>query len=991
MTGKNSEAAAFLSEWQPTASGNAVLELSTRWMGRVPALQMDFDFKGGGGFAVARRVLRRAMPSEYAVQFRLRGTGAVNDLELKLVDDSGLNVWRYKKEGLRPPRHWTRMRVESRDIDFAWGPASGTGISTLGAIEFAIVAREGGKGTLWIAGVEIEDRGPREVPRVSASSAIPGFEAPGALAGSGWRPHADDPRPWIEIDSVQPRLIGGLTIDWLGAAPVGGFRVRASNGGRRWTTVYAAARAGGKRANVYLPGLKSRLLRLELEEPTSGAALHLQSFEFSRSIHAFWYHIVDAEERGWHPRWLHREQSLWTPIGTSHGTHCALMNDDGMIEVGQGSFSIEPMLFIDGRLFTWADVDSRQELLRDWMPVPSTIWETPEWRLRIQAEATVSGSVRLRYRFESLADQPLTARLFVLLRPFQVTPPWQNFRKLGGVSEIHDLAWHEGAVCVNETTRVVPATPPTGFGSLCFDDGFIASRLAAGMLPIDTEVHDPFGFASGAFDFALPGKRGEVGEIVMDCMAVGERQVTGEPAFDWSTRLPVNQWMGDGWLTEVIQASLTATAHVLVTRSGAALQPGPRRYTRSWIRDGAMMSAALLRMGHAEEVREFIRWYAPHQRADGFVPCCIDNEGVDWLVEHDSHGQLLALLADYHRFAPDERFLEDSWPFIVKAVGCIERLLGEDGLLPISVSHEGYLAQPVHSYWDDFWALRGIGDAVYLAHAIGREDCAAQWEALTKRLESALFASIETTRSQRKLDFIPGSIEWADFDPTATANALYLLDIPDGINRPAVERTFDMYLTEWRKKRSGELASPSYTPYEIRIIGALVRLGRRDAALELLRFFLSDRRPRPWNQWPEISWRDQKAPAHLGDLPHTWIAAEYVLAVRTLFAYERESDESLIIAAGLAPEWLDGTGVRVNGMPTLYGALSYSLRRLDPATVRFEISSAMSAKVILRPPLAGPLRSATVDGSEYMTSGGDSVTLLRTPAEVILSMSPTAG
>jgi hypothetical protein len=991
MTGKSSEAAAFLSEWQPTASGNAVLELSMRWMGRVPALQMDFDFKGGGGFVVARRVLRQAMPSEYAVQFRLRGTGAVNDLELKLVDDGGLNVWRYKKEGLRLPRHWTRMRVESRDIDFAWGPASGTGISTLGAVEFAIVAREGGKGTLWIAGVEIEDCGPREVPRVSASSAMPGFEASSALAGAGWRPHADDPRPWIEIDSVQPRLIGGLTIDWLGAAPAGGFRVRASNGGRRWTTVHAAARAGGKRANVYLPGLKTRFLRLDLEEPTSGAALHLQSFEFSRSIHAFWYHVVDAEERGWHPRWLHREQSLWTPIGTSHGTHCALMNHDGMIEVGQGSFSIEPMLFIDGRLFTWADVDSRQELLRDWMPVPSTIWETREWRLRIQAEATVSGSVRLRYRFESLADRPSIARLFVLLRPFQVTPPWQNFRKLGGVSEIHDLAWREGAVCVNETTHVVPATPPAGFGSLCFDDGFIASRLAAGMLPIDTEVHDPFGFASGAFDFALPGKRGEFGDVVMECMPVGARQVTGEPAFDWSTRLPVNQWVGDGWLTEVIQASLTATAHVLVTRSGAALQPGPRRYTRSWIRDGAMMSAALLRMGHTEEVREFIRWYAPHQRADGFVPCCIDSEGVDWLVEHDSHGQLLALLADYHRFAPDERFLEESWSFVVKAVGCIERLLGEDGLLPISVSHEGYLAQPVHSYWDDFWALRGMGDAVHLARAIGREDCAAQWEALTKRLESALFASIETTRSQRKLDFIPGSIEWADFDPTATANALYLLDIPDGIDRQAVERTFDIYLTEWRRKRSGELASPSYTPYEIRIIGALVRLGRRDAAIELLRFFLSDRRPRPWNQWPEISWRDSAAPAHLGDLPHTWIAAEYVLAVRTLFAYERESDESLIIAAGLAPEWLDGEGVRVNGMPTLYGALSYSLRRLDAATVRFEISSAMSAKLILRPPLAGPLRSATVNGSEHLTSEGDSVTLLRTPAEVVFSMAPTGG
>ena len=664
------------------------------------------------------------------------------------------------------------------------------------------------------------------------------------------------------------------------------------------------------------------------------------------------------------------------------------MNGDGMVEVGLGSFSIEPMLFIDERLFTWADVDSRQELLQDWMPVPSTIWETGEWRLRIQAEATLSGAVRLRYRFENLTDRPTASRLFVLLRPFQVTPPWQNFRRLGGVSEIHDLSWHEGAVCVNETTRVVPATPPAGFGSLCFDDGFIAFRLAAGTLPGDTVVHDPFGFASGALDFELPGNRGEVGEVVLDCMPVGARQLTGEPAFDWSTRLRVNQWMGESWLKEVICASLTATAHILVTRSGAALQPGPRRYTRSWIRDGAMMSAALLRMGHAEEVREFIRWYAPHQRADGFVPCCIDNEGVDWLVEHDSHGQLLALTADYHRFASDHRLVEDMWPFVANAVGCIERLLGEDGLLPISVSHEGYLAQPVHSYWDDFWALRGLRDAVYLAHAVGSEDCAMQWEALTKRLHSALFASIEATRSQRKLDFIPGSIEWADFDPTATANALYLLDIPDGIDRQAVERTFDIYLAEWRRKRSGEIASSNYTPYEIRIIGALVRLGRRDAALELLRFFMSDRRPRPWNQWPEISWRDSAAPAHLGDLPHTWIAAEYVLAVRSLFAYERESDESLIIAAGLAPEWLEGAGVRVSDMPTLYGPLSYSLRRLDAATVRFEISTAMSGKVILRPPLAAPLRSATVNGGVCTTAAADSVTLLRTPAEVVCSTSP---
>jgi hypothetical protein len=981
---------AIPSEWQPIVSGNAELKLSSVLAGRVPALRMDFDFKGGAGFVVARRALKRSMPEEYAVNFRLRGRGAVNHLELKLVDATGQNVWRHVDKDLRLPQRWTRMRVESRDIDFAWGPSSGGRLSVLGSMEFAVVAGEGGKGTVWIADVEIEDCSPKGITTARASSALPDFDAPAALHGSGWKPRPDDPHPWIVIDCIEPRAMGGLIIDWLEQAPASGFRVRGSNSGVRWKTLYAAAGAGGQRSYVYLPGLKTRFLRLELDEPSPGAALRLQSFEFSRSIHAFWNNVAKGEARGWHPRWLHNEQSVWTPFGTSGGMQCALMNEDGMVEVEQGSFSIEPMLWIKDRLFTWTDITSRLELLQEWMPVPSVIWEAGDWRLRMQAETTLSGAARVRYRFENLTDRELSARLFVLVRPFQVTPPWQSFRNLGGVSKVHDLAWRDGAVLVNETTLIVPemgagAIAPKGFGALRFDDGFMAAHLSSGALPANAETHDSFGCATGALGFELSPRAHERAEIVLSCLPAAAARSTGEPAFEWGTELPTTQWTGDGWMQDAVHAALTATAHILVTRSGPALQPGPRRYTRSWIRDGAMMSAALLRMGHAQEVREFIRWYAPHQRADGFVPCCVDREGIDWLVEHDSHGELLALIADYYRFTSDDAFLAESWTFIDKAVGCIEALLGEDGLLPISVSHEGYLAQPVHSYWDDFWALRGLRDAVDLAKAAGREPSAQRWRALSMRFAASLFTSIEATRAQRKLDFIPGSIEWADFDPTATANAIYLFDVPDRLDRTAVEQTFDKYLADWRGKRSGAVASPNYTPYEIRIIGALVRLGRRDAALELLRFFLSDRRPQQWNQWPEIAWRDHKAPAHVGDLPHTWIAAEYVLAVRSLIAYEREADHSLVLAAGLAPEWIEGSGVQVNRMPTLYGSLSYSLRRTDSATLRFEIGSGIRAKLVLRPPLEAPLRSVVVDGTAYENFDKDSVTVLRTPAEVICS------
>ncbi|HTV96629.1 MAG TPA: discoidin domain-containing protein [Steroidobacteraceae bacterium] len=968
-----------LTGWQPTASGEAQLELQSVRAHR-PALEMRFDFKGGKGFVVARQAFKLTMPSEYAVSFRLRGRAPVNDLELKLVDESGLNVWRHVYKDLRLPSRWKRFAVDDRQIDFAWGPASGSALARLGFIELAIVAGEGGAGRVWIADLDIHDLSPAHPPTARASSEQPGAEAAGALAGRAWKPQPTDARPWIEIDCTAARTLGGMIIDWQQTAPPSGFRVRVSNSGRRFRTAYRAARAGGARSYLYLPNLRARFVRLDLEHPCAGASLRLEPFAFSRSIDAFWYALAAGETRGWHPRWLHRQQSEWTPIGTSHGTECALMNTDGMVEAREASFSIEPMLLVGHRLITWADVVLRQELESGWMPVPRTVWSDEGWQLVIEAESTVNGILRVRYRFHNRSAQPLAARLFILVRPFQVTPPWQHFRNAGGVSRLRHLVWRDGILRADDTARIAPSSAPTGFAAFAFDEGPIAWYLTAAGLPPRAEVHDEFGFASAAFEFALTVSAGESAERGLECSAPDARRMAHEAPFDWGRELRVRQFEANDWGTQAIRAALTATAHILVTRSGAALQPGPRRYTRSWIRDGAMMSAALLRMGHAGEVAEFIRWYAPHQRADGFVPCCVDRTGTDWLVEHDSHGELIALIADHHRFTADGALLEQSWVFVQRAAECIEKLLEADGLLPISASHEGYLAQPVHSYWDDFWALRGLLDAAELARSTRREGDARRWSMLAGRLARSLFASIEATRARRQLDFIPGSVEWADFDPTATANAIYLLDVPDGLDRRALERTFDKYLADWRAKRAGA-AAPNYTPYEIRIIGALVRLGRRQAALELLRFFLSDRRPPPWNQWPEIAWQDRSAPAHVGDLPHTWIAAEYVLALRSLFAYERGSD--LILGAGLAPEWIEDAGVAVRELPTPFGPFSYTLRRVDERTVRFTFAGSTPARLILRPPLAAPLRTALVDGRAIASVEPDSLTLTHVPAEVI--------
>jgi hypothetical protein len=117
-----------------------------------------------------------------------------------------------------------------------------------------------------------------------------------------------------------------------------------------------------------------------------------------------------------------------------------------------------------------------------------------------------------------------------------------------------------------------------------------------------------------------------------------------------------------------------------------------------------------------------------------------------------------------------------------------------------------------------------------------------------------------------------------------------------------------------------------YTPYELRQVGTFVRLGWRDRAQRLLSFFLDDRRPPGWNQWAEVVAQDYRSPTYLGDIPHLWVGSDFVRSFIDMLAYEREEDDALVLGAGIPSSWLD-KGVRVNGLRTIYGPLSFSAQR----------------------------------------------------------------
>ena len=970
--------------WLVFASGQAAGHLSsiTDPQGQ-PGLRLAYDFHGGGGFVVIRRLLRFSLPETFEIGFRLRGTGLSNNFEVKVAAPGGANVWRHLRPNFKLPEAWTDFHFHERDLPFAWGPAGGGAPSEVEAIEFVIAAGPGGRGVLELVGPALADQTLRSPHAIHASSQQPGFPPDAVFNGDAlaeWRAAPDDPNPWWAVDFGRLVRFGGLVIKWPEFLPPRECVVEISNDGSAWTRVFHAAFALGARSHIPTPAAEARQLRITFGNAGCAAllSLTLKPDAFSHTPNEFIHCVAADFPRGWFPRYWYREQSYWTPVGSPHGKRRALINEEGLVEVDEAGFSLEPFLLSGGRRLTWADVTSTAALPEGGAPMPSVTWKADGLQLEILP--WVDGNddhltLHVTYRLKCLKPAPAT-RLIVTVRPFQVTPPWQAFRNLGGRTPVHRICCGARGMTVND--RKLCVTPRADVhGAAAFEEGGVLAFLTSGNLPPRNQVDDATGLASAAMAWLLPpGKATMV--ITVSVPYFGKTQPPSPNSRSralalWRKTLGAVQWRVPACAAPAFDAFRTAAGHILINRDGPALQPGPRRYSRSWVRDSVIMGAALAKAGLPAALRDFLAWYARFQREDGFVPCVVDRDGVDWLVEHDSHGQFLWGIREVFRNCGDLGFLQSLFPHARRAATYLmalraQRLTREHqtgkraacfGLLPESASHEGYLAHPVHSYWDDFWGLRGLQAAAELAAAMGLTDESERWQRAAGHFQVNLLRSIEKVIAVKKLAYIPGSVEWADFDPTATATAIAQLDFADALPREPLLRMLDTYLDGFHRKHRGDLPWINYTAYEIRIIGAFTRLGKRDQANELLEFFLSDQRPPAWNQWPEITWHDPRSPGHIGDVPHTWIAAEYMLALTAMVASERETSASMVLASGLPWAWISQeNGFAVRGLPTRFGTLDFTLSSSGNQAIQLAVGGSMTL-----PPgglsIAPPLPAAT--------------------------------
>ncbi len=1025
-----------LSGWTAAASQGASIEIAQDRGTDGMGLRIDFDFHGGAGYVLVHKALPLALPENYAFSFDIRGEAPRNDFEFKLVDRSGKSVWWRRLRDFAFPSSWEHQVIRKPRIEFAWGPAHGGELKQVGAIEFGISAGSGGgKGSVWIDTLAFEQREPasayNHTATVLASTSLPGHEPELILdqdPATSWHSGTVAPGQWVIIDFGKTREYGGLVIDWDESDFAIAYEVQVSDDQQSWTTAYTSTAGNGGRDYIYMPDAESRYVRLKLQQSSIGSGYGIRDvtvkpFEFSASPNQFFRTIAQEGKPGLYPKYFYDRQTYWTVVGVNGDSKEALLNEEGMLEVEKGGFSIEPFLYADGHLVGWSDVQTSQELDAGYLPIPSVIWRSDQLSLRITVFASGPAEQSVlyaRYHLENAGAEFAHVALFLAIRPFQVVPPWQSLNMVGGVSLIHSITLDGRIAWVNHDKPIISLTAPERSGTSIFERGPVVDFLAGGRVPPQAESEDPFGFASGAFQYGLDLQPGGVADVdiaipfheVPSALAPGVTAVTGEIAgLDvqlqktedyWRSALDRVDYELPPAAVDISRTAKTTLAYILINRDGAAIQPGSRSYARSWIRDGALTSASLLELGFTEEVREFLRWYSGYQYHDGKIPCCVDYRGADPTPEYDSNGEFIFAVMDYYRFTRDVGFLSEMWPHVIKAVDYLERLRQQTmtdaytnpdkqafyGLLPESISHEGYASHPVHSYWDDFFALRGLKDAARMAVIVGDTHRAAQFAALRDAFRKDLYSSIDRVVQEHHLDYVPASADLGDFDPNATAIAL----IPGGEyeNMPPalLEHTFDRYFDAFEKRAHGEGGWDSYTPYELRNVAALVLMGERDRAVEVLRALMADRHPTAWNEWPEIVWRDRAAPRFIGDMPHTWVGSAFLRSLRTLFAFEREADGSLVIGAGLPWEWVSSeTGVSVERMPTQYGVLHLAIRSESAGSVTVRLSGDLTMPpggIIVQPPLPEPLKSVHVNGIPIGSFGPDQALVRSFPAEVVL-------
>ena len=728
----------------------------------------------------------------------------------------------------------------------------------------------------------------------------------GRIGALGYSPVKLLPGESITVDLGHVRSPLGALIEW-GETYGTVFSTHLSDDGDSFREMGRITTGNGGSDSFWWRSTTSRYLRLTVHEASSpeGAVvneLKLRILNKDRMPIGQLERAALAGPGDLYPQSLLGRQIYWTALGEYDRAEEALFDEYGNLEPRRGSAQITPLLRVGGALHgAPSSLSVSQSLVDGSLPIPTVAWSAQDIELRITALAH-AGEALAEYRITNRSGTKQEAALVLAVRPVQINPYWQH----GGHAVVNAIAVDGPQVRVNDRPYAAFSADPDATAVADFDDGDVIKLIEKG--PRQT-------VGSLRSEFGPPQRR---------------LRILLFPRARWrclDRRLVADEGRRHAAPGDALRRSARDRRTGLAEQDRPAQDHGRRQGSE---RHGRGADGAHPRQFHATRLQARSAQLRPHvdsrrlragaraalDRSDrrgqeitssgtpsAFTRTAWSRPSSTWtarstavtgVISNSTHranlwGSRLTSIASAGT-GPSSAPFSSRWsarrsssrsfarePTPRAARRCI-------GLLAPSISHEGY-SNPSYSYWDDYFASSAWRNCEFLAREIGDRSVAAHAAAKGREFAANLTRSIRMTAARMETGLIPGSADRDDVDPSSTSIAFEPCRVEDVLPAELIAATYDRAAARLRAICAPDFQG-NFTPYELRNLNAFVSLGRYDDAFRWLSAALTCRRPRGWRSWAEVVWSDLRAPDYIGDMPHTWIGAEFITAIRRMLLRE---------------------------------------------------------------------------------------------------------
>ncbi len=667
--------------------------------------------------------------------------------------------------------------------------------------------------------------------------------------------------------------------------------------------------------------------------------------------------LVHLQHQDWPlPPWTGDGPAVWTTVGAPYASSVALIAADGSFAPRNHGPAVTFWLYdMDAAaLIDPAQHSPRLHLDDDYLPIVTSAWDASD----IHVDTTYftgwpGGNVATWFRdFGAGSEQAVTfirvtvstsstatrhLAVFVAVRPFGIERDMHAIESAGCQTAAATLV-ADGAVVLTG------AQPASGCGASALADADVASFALENRVPRETLVSDsaeraesmlrlevtPGPGASRVLEFRAPAARMEPSPDRLDALIAGSFERERARVAD-SWRTAVSRTTLDTSDARFGNAFRASQAYLLLNRRGPAPRSGPLAHDAFWVRDAAYVGQALERIGYATEDQATLEALATTQRADGSFPAITDASGPRAVDEWDAPGEAIAALVAHYRFGHDKPWLARMYPGVALAARFLDALRGRtlsdaretNSLLPANASAEDLGPAAWHHYWDDLWAVTGYREAAFAARELGNTPDQVDFEARADDLQATLLQSVSMVQARTGVGYVPNGPEDVGTAAMArgTTPALWPIRSLQGAQaQELLSTSFRAYYQAWLEPYNGGYRHVEGTlwPYGgLGIAHAMLRLGLLQPTWQVLDWTLGHQTLPGTYAWGE-GVNPTSGGLELGDMPHSWAAAELISLLRDLVIAEQ--DGWLQVNSGI-PDWrirLPGTPAQVivDGSPS---------------------------------------------------------------------------